>query len=305
MKTINPADVTQLEFYRYLTGAIGPRPIAFASTVDAVGRVNLSPFSFFNVFGSNPPTLVFSPNVNRLGQQKNTLDNLHEVAEVVINIVSYAMVEQVSLASAEYEKGVNEFVKAGFTEAQSDRVRPPRVAESPAAFECIVKQIIATGTGPGAANLVICEVVTAHFHDDIFGENNLIDPRKIDLIGRLGADWYCRANGDALFEVARPKVGIGVDGIPADIRNSAILTGNDLGKLGSFPTMPTPEEIRQYQATGILNELVDEAHYGCQYLPDLLHLRAKQLLTANNIREAWLTLLQTSLIANPVEGHRQ
>jgi hypothetical protein len=220
--------------------------------------------------------------------------NIEEVGEVVINIVNYAMVEQMSLASAEFERGVNEFEKAGFTAVPSDRVRPPRVAESPASFECVVKQIIATNPtdAPGAGYLVVCEVVMGHFHDDIFSSDGLIDPHKIDLVGRMGADWYCRANGDALFEVARPKTGIGVDHIPANIRTSAILTGNDLGKLGSFATLPTPDEVTAFRTSGVLNELFDEARNGCQYLPDLLHLRAKQLLTDNKVQEAWLTLLQ-------------
>ncbi|MCK8492488.1 flavin reductase family protein [Spirosoma sp. RP8] len=296
-KTINPADLKPNEFYRYLIGTIGPRPIAFASTVDAQGNVNVSPFSFFNLFGYNPPTVVFAPTINRHGQKKHTLLNLEEVGEVVINIVNYTMVEQMSLASAEFERGVNEFEKAGFTAVASDKVRPPRVAESPAAYECVVKQIIPTNNQstqdtPGAGHLVICEVVMAHVHDSIFDETGAIHPHRIDLIGRMGGDWYARAQGDALFEVARPKVGIGVDQIPASIRNSPILTGNDLGKLGSFNALPTTDEIEAFKETGVLNELFDEARYGCQYLPDLLHLRARQLLANNNVKDAWLTLLQ-------------
>jgi flavin reductase (DIM6/NTAB) family NADH-FMN oxidoreductase RutF len=291
MKTINPADLQPNEFYRYMIGTIGPRPTAFASTIDAAGTVNLSPFSFFNVFGYNPPTLVFAPSINRQGQKKHTLLNLEEVGEVVINIVNYAMVEQMSLASAEFERGINEFDKSGFTAIPSDKVRPPRVAESPAAFECVVKQIIATGDGPGAGHLVICEVVMGHFHESIFNEKGAVDPHQLDLIGRMGGDWYCRANGDALFEVGRPQVGIGVDALPAGIRNSAILSGNDLGKLGSFSALPSADEVNAYRESGVLNPLVDEARNGCQYLPDLLHLRAKQLLAERNVKEAWLTLL--------------
>ncbi|GAB3490004.1 flavin reductase family protein [Spirosoma knui] len=295
MRTINPADLQPNEFYKFMIGTIGPRPIAFASTIDAEGNVNLSPFSFFNIFGYNPPTLVFAPSINRHGHKKHTLLNLEEVGEVVINIVNYAMVEQMSLASAEFERGINEFDKAGFTAVPSDRVRPPRVAESPAAYECVVRQIILTGgEKPGAGHLVICEVVMAHLHDDIFTENGAIDPHRLDLIGRMGGDWYARAHGDALFEVARPKAGIGVDQMPATIRTSAILTGNDLGKLGSFAALPTADEVDAFRVSGVLNELFDEARSGCQYLPDLLHLRAKQLLAENNVREAWLTLLQTN-----------
>lgn len=291
-RTINPADLQPNEFYRYMIGTIGPRPIALASTIDRPGNVNLSPFSFFNVFGYNPHTLVFAPSLNRHGHKKHTLLNVEEVGEVVINIVNYAMVEQMSLTSAEFERGVNEFEKAGLTTVPSHKVRPPRVAESPAAFECLVQQIISTGDKPGAGTLVICEVVMAHFHDTIFDPAGSIDPHQLDLVGRMGADWYCRAQGNALFEVARPKVGIGVDQLPASIRNSAILSGNDLGKLGSFSLLPTTDDIANFRASGVLNKLFDKAQHGCQYLPDLLHLRAKQLLAENKVREAWLTLLQ-------------
>lgn len=296
MRTVNPADLAPNEFYRYMIGTVGPRPIAFASTVDAHGNINLSPFSFFNIAGYNPPTLIFIPTINRHGHKKHTLLNLEEVGEVVINIVNYAMVEQMSLTSAEFERGINEFEKGGFTAIPSDQVRPPRVAESPASYECLVRQIIPmnqrAADSPGAGHLVICEIVMAHFQEAIFDKKGLIDPHRIDLIGRMGADWYARAQGDAVFEVARPKVGIGVDTIPASIRNSTILSGNDLGKLGSFSTLPTPEEISAYKESGILNDVFDEARYGCQYLPDLLHLRAKKLLADNNVKEAWLTLLQ-------------
>jgi flavin reductase (DIM6/NTAB) family NADH-FMN oxidoreductase RutF len=292
MKTIDPANVPAPDFYKLLTATIGPRPIAFASTVDTAGRVNLSPFSFFNVFGSNPPTLILSTAVTRQGTQKHTLQNAREVAEITISVVSYSMVEQMSLASAEFDKGVNEFVKAGFTERPSEAVRPPGVAEAPASFECIVKQIIETGTEPGAGNLLICEVVRGHFRDDIFDDKGVIDPHRVDLIGRLGGDWYCRASGDVLFSLARPQVGIGVDQIPDAIRTSAILTGNELGKLGSFKALPSPEAVNSYRQSGVLNDIFDEAQHGCQYLPDLLHLKAKRLLAENKVAEAWLTLLQ-------------
>ncbi len=219
--------------------------------------------------------------------------NLEEVGEVVINIVNHAIVEQMSLASAEFDRGVNEFEKAGFTAVPSTKIRPPRVAESPAAYECVVRQILPTGNGaPGSSHLIICEVVMAHFHDTIFDETGLVDPNQIDLVGRMGADWYCRAQGNALFEVARPKTGMGVDQIPVSIRNSAILSGNDLGRLGSVVSLPTADEVKAFRASGVLNELFDEARNGCQYLPDLVHLRAKQLLAENKVQEAWLTLMQ-------------
>ena len=292
MKTVPANSLPQLEFYRYLIGTVGPRPIAFASTISAEGHVNLSPFSFFNVIGSNPPMLLFSPNLNRNGHKKHTLLNIEEVPEVVINIVNHQMVEQMSLASAEFDRHVNEFQKAGFTEVKSDQVRPPRVAEAPAAFECVVRQIIPTGTGPGAGTAVLAEVLVGHFNEAIFGENGLVDPRKIDLVGRMGADWYVRANGEALFEVGRPQMGIGYDALPAALCQSKILTGNDLGKLGSVRALPTPADIQAYAQTDTLRALLDEARNGCQYLPDLLHHEAHKLLANNHVQEAWLTLLQ-------------
>lgn len=291
-QTINPADLTPPEFYRLLNSAVAPRPIAFVSTVSAEGHVNLAPYSFFNVFGFNPPVLVFSPSRNRHGHKKHSLLNVEEVPEAVINVVSHAMVEQTSLASAEFDRHVSEFTKAGFTEVPSERVRPPRVAESPVAFECVVRQLLPVGDGPGAGTLVICEVVLAHVNEQIFSPTGTVDPHRLDLVGRLGGDWYVRASQQALFEVGRPQMGVGVDALPAEVRNSTILTGNDLGKLGSFRTLPTADEVAQYRATGVLNDLFDQAQNGCQYLPDLLHLRARQLLTANQVREAWLTLLQ-------------
>ncbi|MBC8156485.1 MAG: flavin reductase family protein [Bacteroidetes bacterium] len=295
MRTIDPADLTPPDFYRLLNSSVAPRPIAFVSTISADGHVNLAPYSFFNIFGFNPPMLVFSPTRNRHGEKKHSLLNVEAVPEVVINVVDHPMVEQTSLASAEFDRHVSEFVKAGFTEIPSERVRPPRVAESPATFECVVRQLIPVGDGAGAGTLVICEVILAHFHDQIFDRKNQIDPQLIDLVGRLGADWYVRAQGDALFEVARPRKGVGVDQLPPSVRDSKILTGNDLGKLGSLETMPAAEEAVAYRQSGILNELFDEARHGCAHLPDLLHLRAKTLLAAGKTHEAWLVLLQINL----------
>ncbi|GAA4405643.1 flavin reductase family protein [Nibrella viscosa] len=292
MKTIDPKDMSQPEFHRLMIGSIGPRPIAFASTVDAAGRVNLSPFSFFNVFGSNPPTLAFAPNNNRYGQKKHTLLNVEEVPEVVVNVVNYEMVEQMSLASAEYERGVDEFVKAGFTPVPSERVRPPRVAESPVSYECTVQQIVTVGNGPGATNLIICQVQLAHFREDIFNDKEVIDQRRIDLVGRMGGEYYCRAYGEALFEVARPQKGIGFDQLPAAIRNSRILTGSDLGKLAAVDALPIREEIVNFRQADGIADLFEQARNGCQYLPDLLHVKAKELLKENRVREAWLVLLQ-------------
>jgi flavin reductase (DIM6/NTAB) family NADH-FMN oxidoreductase RutF len=299
MKTIDPADLDFRAFYRLLNSSVAPRPIAFVSTISADGHVNLAPYSFFNIMGFNPPMLVFSPTLDRHGHKKHSLLNVEEVPEVVINVVNYAMTEQTSLASAEFDRHVSEFVKAGFTEAPSERVRPPRVAESPVSFECVVRQLIPLGTQPdqtrpGAGTMVVCEVLLAHLQDTIFDETGQIDPHRIDLVGRLGADWYVRANNDALFAVNRPQMGIGFDALPTNIRQSNILTGNDLGKLASVLSLPTKEEIVAYRETGVLKALFDEARNGCQYLPDLLHLRAKQMLAKDNVAEAWLALGQLS-----------
>lgn len=250
MKTISPRNVSVAEFHSYLLSAVAPRPIALASTVDREGNINLSPFSFFNVFGSNPPTLIFSPNRRvRDNSGKDTLDNVYEVDEVVINMVDYAMVEQMSLASCEYPKEVNEFVKAGFTAAASVYVKPPRVAEAKVAFECKIRQIVSMGDQGGAPNLVICEVMLAHVSEELLGEDGQIDPQKTDWVARMGGDWYCRASGEAVFEVARPNVrpGAGVDAIPRFIRNSPLFTGNDLGRLGNINELPGPDELQQFK----------------------------------------------------------
>ncbi len=292
MKTISPADVDFRAFYRLLNSTVAPRPIAFVSTISADGHVNLAPYSFFNIVGFNPPMLVFSPTLDRHGHKKHSLLNVEEVPEVVINVVNHAMTEQTSLASAEFDRHVSEFVKAGFTEAPSERVRPPRVAESPASFECIVRQLISLGGAPGAGTIVVCEVLLAHVQDAIFDDSGQIDPHRIDLVGRLGADWYARANGDALFAVVRPQMGIGFDALPPAVRQSNILTGNDLGRLASVLTLPANAEIVAYRESGVLTELITEARNGCHYLPDVLHFRAKQLLAAGNATEAWLVLMQ-------------
>jgi flavin reductase (DIM6/NTAB) family NADH-FMN oxidoreductase RutF len=279
MLTINTKEVSVAVLHGYLQGSIAPRPIAFASTIDKDGNVNLSPFSFFNVFGTNPPTLIFSPNRRvRDGSQKHTLENVMEHDEVVINMVDFAMVEQMSLASCEYEKGINEFVKGGFTEAASVMVKPPRVKESKAAFECKVKQVIQMSEEGGSPNLVICEVVLAHFSEDILDENGKIDQTKTDWVARLGGDWYVRASGNALFEVAKPSIhkGIGVDGIPDFIKNDDSFSGNDLGRLGNIEKLPSEEEINAFV---LQNHNVNYKQM------------AKEYLTHGKIKEAWLALL--------------
>ncbi|MFN8347512.1 MAG: flavin reductase family protein [Spirosomataceae bacterium] len=278
MLTINPQEVPVPVLHHYLQGAVAPRPIAFAATIDKDGNVNLSPFSFFNLFGTKPPTLIFSPNRRvRDATHKHTLENVQEVDEVVINMVDFAMAEQMSLASCEYPKGTNEFIKAGFTEVPSVLVKPPRVGESKAVFECKVKQIISLGEEGGAANLVICEVVLAHFSEDILDENGKIDQRKTDWVARMGGDWYARASGDALFQVPKPSTqrGIGVDQIPDFIKSNPLFTKNDLGRLGNIEQLPNSYEIEAFKII----------HSGENFLQ-----LAKQLLSEGKLKEAWLAL---------------
>ena len=295
MITIDPETLSTAKLQAYLQGVVAPRPIAFASTVSTEGKVNLSPFSFFNVFSSNPPILIFSPARRvRDNTLKNTLENVLEHNEVVINIVNFAMVEQMSLASTEYDKGVNEFVKAGFTQVPSVKVRPPRVAESPASFECVVKQVVPLGTEGGAGNLVVCQVVLAHFKDELFDEKGNISPFKADLVSRMGGDWYCRANGEALFELPKPlqTKGIGVDAIPEAIRLSEVLTGNNLGRLGNVETLPTHAQVSEFaQQSAQIATLREQYSEGTPAYKKAKHLLAQQLLAQNKVQEAWLVLL--------------
>jgi flavin reductase (DIM6/NTAB) family NADH-FMN oxidoreductase RutF len=239
--TLDPQTISTPQLQGYLQSAVAPRPIAFASTVDQNGNINLSPFSFFNVFSANPPILIFSP-ARRVTNNttKHTLENILAVPEVVINIVNYPMVEQTSLASTEYEKGIDEFVKAGFTALPSERIKPPRVAESPVAFECVVEQVIPLGTAGGAGNLVMARVVLIHIREEYLNPAGQLDTTKLDLVARMGANWYCRASGDALFEIPKPLTtrGIGVDQLPLHVRNSTLLTGNNLGRLGNMEDLP-------------------------------------------------------------------
>jgi flavin reductase (DIM6/NTAB) family NADH-FMN oxidoreductase RutF len=292
MITINPKELPVMKLQLMLQGAVAPRPVAFASTIDEEGRVNLSPFSFFNIFSANPPILIFSPaRRGRDNTTKHTFENVKKVSECVINIVNYDMVQQTSLASVEYPEGVNEFVKAGFTELPSEIVKPPRVAESPVQFECRVNQIIELGTEGGAGNLVICEVLRMHIDEKVIGENGIIDPFKIDQVARLGGDWYTRAS-QGLFEVAKPnqKMGIGVDQIPSDIRLSSILSGNHLGQLGNVEVLPDETSVNEYKLTE-LAEIFIELEDNAAALEQALHQRAAELLNAGNVHEAWLTLL--------------
>ncbi|MGQ3013572.1 MAG: flavin reductase family protein [Flavobacteriales bacterium] len=294
MISFSPQDKTPLAVQAYLQAAIGPRPICFASTINARGEVNLSPFSFFNIFGTNPVTLIFSP-ARRVRDNtiKHTLENVREVDEVVINVVNFAMVQQTSLSSTEYARGVDEFLKSGFTKVASETIKPPRVKESPVQLECKVKQILETGDGGGAGNLVICEVQKIHVSEDILNEAGMIDQHKIDLVGRLGANWYVRASGDALFEVTKPltTLGIGVDALPEPIRNSSVLTGNSLGRLGNVEKLPDANELNDFEASGRLAELAAEFGLTQGEMMVQAHQLAQQLLNSERVEEAWLLLL--------------
>jgi len=277
MLTINPNEIEVPKLHHYLLGAVGPRPIAFASTISKNGVPNLSPFSFFNVFSANPPIMIFSPaRSGRTGATKNTLDNVKEVGEVVINVVNHNIVQQMSLSSSPYDSSIDEFVKAGLTPVPSENIKPFRVKESPVQFECKVNKIIELGITGGAGNLVICEVVKIHINEAVLDENNMIDQHKIDLVSRMGGNWYCRADKNSMFEIQKPitSIGIGVDQIPEEIRNSSILSGNDLGLLGSVEALPTKEEISDYNAP------VGEKHQ-----------IAKNLLLKGEVMNAWKALL--------------
>ena len=288
MISIEPKDLATAKLHGYLQSAVAPRPIAFASTVDANGKPNLSPFSFFNVFSANPPILVFSPARRvRDNSVKHTLLNVEATKEVVINVVNYDIVQQASLSSTEYGEGVNEFLKSGLTAVASDLVKPYRVAESPVQFECKVNEIISLGEDGGAGNLVICEVVKIHISEKVLDENGLIDQHKIDLVSRLGGNWYSRANA-GLFEVPKPltTLGIGVDAIPDFVKKSVVFNGNDLGILGNVEALPSPEEIdifvqQNFAVKGVLSA------------DDVLkkHQKAKEYLDNNDVVSAWKMLL--------------
>ena len=294
MKTIDPKELEIAKFHGLLLGAVAPRPIAFASTIDADGKPNLSPFSFFNVFSANPPIAIFSPARRVRGNTtKHTLENVEVVQEVVINVVSYAMVQQMNLASTEYPVGVNEFEKAGFTPLASDLVRPFRVKESPVQLECKVREVIKLGEEGGAGNLIVAEILRMHIDESVLDSYGNIDPNRIDLVARMGNDWYCRASGNALFELAKPgrDHGIGVNALPMHVRNSRILTGNDLGHLGGISELPTAEEIKVYRNQSRLDELIQEKGDNRSEVEKQLHQNAKMLLSEGKVKEACMMLL--------------
>ncbi|NTV83015.1 MAG: flavin reductase family protein [Bacteroidales bacterium] len=290
MLKIVPNEIPHPKLHQYLLSSVAPRPIALASTVDADGNPNLSPFSFFNVFGVNPTTLIFSPSLRgRDGSSKNTLENIKSVPEVVINVVTYDMVNQASLASTEYPAGVDEFIKAGFNKIKSELIRPFRVKESPVQLECRVRDIIETGSGGGAANLVICDILLVHVDEHILGEDGMIDQQKIKLVGRMGKDYYVKAFGDALIQVEKPlqKMGIGIDALPEYIRFSKTLSGNELGQLGNLEKLPGEEEILEFKDSPEIKELMDSF---CDVAPELDNL-AKTFLETGHTYEALKTLM--------------
>lgn len=293
MKSINPKEIEIPKLHRYLLGSVGPRPIAFASTIDSKGNINLAPFSFFNVFSANPPIMIFSPaRSGRTNESKDTYNNVKEVPEVVINVVTHEMVHQMSLASSPYGSDVSEFEKAGFTSLASDMITPPRVKESPVQFECKVNEVIELGDQGGAGNLIICEVLRIHVEERLLDENEMIDQHKIDLVSRMGGNWYCRADKNSMFEIQKPitTCGIGFDALPKDIRNSSILSGNDLGQLAGIEQLPNETDVNEYKLLE-LSELFLSLEEDAVQLEIEIHKRAQDLLKRNLLKEAWLTLL--------------
>lgn len=293
MLTIDPKEIAVPKLHHYLLGAVGPRPIAFASTVDADGNDNLAPFSFFNVFSANPPILIFSPaRSGRTNETKDTYNNVKVHPEVVINVVNYDIVQQMSLSSSPFKPGVSEFEKAGFTALASETVAPKRVAESPVQFECKVIEVKELGDQGGAGNLVICEVQRIHIDEGVLNEDQMIDQHKIDLVSRMGGNWYCRADEKSMFEITKPitSIGIGFDQLPADILNSSILSGNDLGQLAGIEVLPNETDVNEFKLLE-LSDLFVTLEDNAVQLEKELHLKAKQLLAENNLEEAWMTLL--------------
>ncbi|RYE16334.1 MAG: flavin reductase family protein [Sphingobacteriales bacterium] len=293
MRTLDTTLMSPLELQNYLQYAIGPRPIALVSTIDMEGNVNLSPFSFFNLFSVNPPVCAFSPSRRvRDNSTKHTLENIKQVPECVINIVTCGMVMQTSLTSSDYAKGVNEFDKAGFTQLKSELVRPPGVAESPVQLECAVIGFIPLGDGPGAGNLVLAEIKRMHISEDILDSDGRIDQQKLDLVARLGGDWYAAIGPENLFKIPKPitTIGMGVDSLPEYVRASTVLTGNDLGQLANVTEVPDEKAVTAFviAETAVLRMLHNmNSHAGQLYV----HQQAKAHLAKGQVTVAWLMLL--------------
>ena len=291
--SINPTEISTPELHGYLLGAVSPRPIALVSTISASGDVNLSPFSFFNCFSARPPILIFSPARRVKGNTiKHTLENVREVEEAVVSIVSFDMAEQMSLSSTEYDRGVNEFIKSGLTPVPSLKIKPPRVEESPVSFECRVLEIKSLGEEGGAGNLVICEVVYIHINKEILTQEGKIDPLKLDPVARLGGNWYSKLNKEALFEIEKPvrMKGIGFDQMPDHVKSSTILTGNNLGRLGNTEQLPDTKEVENYSNNFLKEIKLNYPPASIEY-KEALHRKAKDLIEQGNVEEAWMVLL--------------
>ena len=293
MLSIDLSEIGVPKAHHYLLSAVGPRPICFASTIDEKGRPNLAPFSFFNVFSSNPPIAVFSPaRSGRTGQHKDTFNNVQKVKQVVINLVNYKMVEQMSLASSPYSPETDEFVKSGLTPLKSELIKPFRVKEAPVQMECEVIEIKELGQSGGAGNLVICKILKMHIAEELLNDKKMIDQEKIDLVARMGGDWYCRTDSNSMFEIKKPisTKGIGFDQIPKEILNSTILSGNDLGKLGGIEALPDETDVNEFRLIE-LSELFLEFEDNAKALEIALHKKAKYFLSKNQLEAAWKTLL--------------
>ena len=293
MLSIDLSEIGVPKAHHYLLSAVGPRPICFASTIDEKGRPNLAPFSFFNVFSSNPPIAVFSPSRSgRTGQHKDTFNNVQKVKQVVINLVNYKMVEQMSLASSPYTPETDEFVKSGLTPLKSELIKPFRVKEAPVQMECEVIEIKELGQSGGAGNLVICKILKMHIAEELLNDEKMIDQEKIDLVARMGGDWYCRTDSKSMFEIKKPisSKSIGFDEMPNEVLNSTILSGNDLGKLGGIEGLPDETDVNEFRLIE-LSELFLEFEDNAKALEIALHKKAKYFLSKNQLEAAWKTLL--------------
>lgn len=287
MYTLDPNDIPAKKMYGMMVSAIGPRPIAFASTINKHGKPNLAPFSFFNMVGSKPPTVIFSPVIRMADDtSKHTLQNVLETKEVVINVVNHAIVHQMSFASSDFAAGINEFDKAGLTMLASEKVKPFRVKESPVQFECKVKEVMALGEKGGAGNIVICEVVKMHISESVLDDEGKIDQYKLDQVARMGGNYYTRAK-DGIFEIPKPlmHVGIGVDQMPTQVKHSKVLTGNELGQLATVKDLPSKKEIDNFITQQNLSNLI------AQLSEEELHQKAQGFLAKEEVDSAWKILL--------------
>ncbi|TVQ10481.1 MAG: flavin reductase family protein [Bacteroidetes bacterium] len=300
MRTFTPEELTPRQRHHYILGSINPRPICFASTLDKEGRPNLAPYSFFNVFSSTPPILIFSVNTRRDGSLKDTLNNVRETGEVVINLVNYPMARQMAICGVEYDTGINEFEKGGFTPVASEMVKPFRVKESPVQFECKVLEVKALSDKPGAANLIVAQALLIHAQENIFSDDDTIDPRKIDMVGRLGNFNYCRANGESIFAIQQPpaEIAIGFDNLPAELKTSKVLTGHHLAMLAGVTEIPAMEDVDKYVNDGAdeMNPLLSAQKTNEK--ETFVHEKIKELLNNGETRKAWLFYLATQNNSN-------